>query len=258
MGKQQTMSPHNDQVRSRLLNRLGIYKSIPVSAGRNNHHHHSISSSVDSTRVKHVIRAESNRHQIALSTNQNAARSLIGDVSPYQQPLNDQGRVDMATAQRKTSRIQFSANVEVVPIPSRHAYSNRIKKFMYSNSTEIRENAERNVREFEFEGWDWHLVLEDDEMYVDSQTGALVHPVWFEDEEPEEESNTASEPTTAMDCDASESSETEYLNVDGPSLTRTSSATVGLDQMNHDKEKASESVLPSGVANDNLNRNPSN
>jgi uncharacterized protein (UPF0333 family) len=221
MGKQ-TMSPHDQAIRSRLLNRLGIYKTIPVSASRSSHPIHS---SIDSTRRKHVIRAESKSHQIALSTT-NGTRSLIGDVSPYQQPLNDQDRVDLATAQRKTSRIQFSTNVEVVPIPSRHSYSNRIKKFMYSNSTEIRENAERNVREFEFEGWDWHLVLEDDEMYVDSSSGELVHPVWFEDDE--QQGTTGDAP---MDCEASEASETEYLDVEGPSLSRTQSATMGLDQM---------------------------
>ena len=56
---------------------------------------------------------------------------------------------------------------------------------------EISDNAERNRAEFAAEGWDWHSVLEDEDMYVDAKSGELVHPVWLEqDFEGEEEDDT--------------------------------------------------------------------
>lgn len=50
---------------------------------------------------------------------------------------------------------------------------------------------ERNRAEFAAEGWDWHSVLEDDDMYVDAQSGELVHPVWFEEDFDDEEEDDA-------------------------------------------------------------------
>jgi hypothetical protein len=70
----------------------------------------------------------------------------------------------------------------VVPIPSRHSYSKRIKQAFWMDGAEIRETAERNRYEFASEGWDFHQVLEDEDMYVDMVTGQLVHPVWVENE----------------------------------------------------------------------------
>jgi hypothetical protein len=77
----------------------------------------------------------------------------------------------------RSSRIQFNTTVTVVPIPSHSQYSNRIKKFMWSNSAEIRQNAQRNIREFAAEGWNWEKVLEEDEMYHDKCSNELIHPV---------------------------------------------------------------------------------
>lgn len=77
------------------------------------------------------------------------------------------------------------------------------------------------MREYEYEGWDWNLVLEDDEMYVDSSTGDLVHPVWLE----EDFDDCMDEAEEELEGAGSE----EYLELDGPSLTRTQSAVFGLD-----------------------------
>ena len=71
----------------------------------------------------------------------------------------------------------------VVPIPSRHEYSSRIKKFLWSGAEELSETIERNRVEFASEGWDWHSVLEDEEMFVDARSGELVHPIWIEEED---------------------------------------------------------------------------
>mmetsp|Transcript_25529 Transcript_25529/g.61385 ORF Transcript_25529/g.61385 Transcript_25529/m.61385 type:complete len:330 (+) Transcript_25529:146-1135(+) len=75
-------------------------------------------------------------------------------------------------------RLIISDNVEVVPIPMRSEYSNRIKERMYSGRVELSENAQRNVVEFEAEGWDATTVLDDEnQFYKCPLTGELIHPV---------------------------------------------------------------------------------
>lgn len=78
----------------------------------------------------------------------------------------------------KTTRIAFQDQVEVMPIPTRHEYSNRIKSRIWSNRYELQENAERNAVEFASEGWNWRNVTEDEGMYICSVSGELVHPAW--------------------------------------------------------------------------------
>lgn len=75
-------------------------------------------------------------------------------------------------------RLLFSDSVKVVPIPMRSEYSNRIKERMYSGRVELSENAQRNVVEFEAEGWDATTVLDDEnQFYKCPLTGELIHPV---------------------------------------------------------------------------------
>jgi len=78
----------------------------------------------------------------------------------------------------KQTRIAFEDQVEVMPIPTRHEYSNRIKSRIWSNRYELQENAERNAVEFASEGWNWRNVTEDEGMYICSVSGELVHPAW--------------------------------------------------------------------------------
>ena len=200
----------NDQaIRSRLLNRLGIYKSPPARHGH-----------AESQRRKH-IEYKAFGNSLAFETT-SGSRSVIGNLTrfhePFQQPLNDDSP-SVSSFGTPGRRIRFESNVTVIPIASRHQFSNRIKRILWSNSREIKENAERNMREYEYEGWDWNLVLEDDEMYVDSNTGDLVHPVWLEEEFDDYVDEAEEEP------DGSE----EFLELDGPSLIRTQSAVFGLD-----------------------------
>jgi hypothetical protein len=122
------------------------------------------------------------------------------------EPLKD-AAVDSLPRNR---RIHFDSTVMVFCIPSRHEYSNRMKKFMWHDWEEIHENAQRNRREFAAEGWDWHTVLEDDDMYVDAITGELIHPCWFNGEFDEGMGTLLEE-----DCFANE--------VQSPSLKRTQS-----------------------------------
>jgi hypothetical protein len=224
-----TSGHHHDQaIRSRLLNRLGIYKS--------GHGTESRSSSSSSQRCKH-IQYKAFGNSLAFETS--GSRSVIGNLTrfhePFQQPLNDDAVTGSSTSTSSTSfgtpgrRLRFESHVTVIPIASRHQFSNRIKRILWSNSREIKENAERNMREYEYEGWDWNLVLEDDEMYVDSRTGDLVHPVWLEEEDDDDDGMNMDDAQQESEEAADTGSEEEYLELDGPSLTRTQSAVFGLD-----------------------------
>ena len=83
---------------------------------------------------------------------------------------------EKVTARRR--RLNISDEVLVVPIPMRSEYSNRIKERMYSGRVELSENAQRNVVEFEAEGWDASTVLDDEnQFYKCPLTGELIHPV---------------------------------------------------------------------------------
>jgi hypothetical protein len=79
-------------------------------------------------------------------------------------------------------RIHFHETVRVVPIPSRYQYSDRIKQTIWSNRHELQEMAQRNLLEFESEGYDWKNVVLDEDMYLDASTVSgnqrqvLIHP----------------------------------------------------------------------------------
>ena len=79
--------------------------------------------------------------------------------------------------EKKSRKIAFQDEVDVVPIPTRYEYSDRIKSRIWSNRHELQENAERNALEFAAEGWDWRTVTEDDGMFICSVSGELVHPI---------------------------------------------------------------------------------
>ena len=99
-------------------------------------------------------------------------------------PPNNGGRTTTTTtnttngAPIRRRRLGFADEVQVVPIPMRSEYSNRIKERMYSGRVELSENAQRNVVEFEAEGWDATTVLDDEnQFYKCPLTGELIHPV---------------------------------------------------------------------------------
>jgi allophanate hydrolase subunit 2 len=93
-------------------------------------------------------------------------------------PINHSAALSSASsAPKKQTKIAFQDNVEVIPIPTRYEYSDRIKSRIWSNRHELQENAERNALEFASEGWNWRNVTEDEGMYICSASGELVHPI---------------------------------------------------------------------------------
>ncbi|CAJ1961939.1 unnamed protein product [Cylindrotheca closterium] len=83
----------------------------------------------------------------------------------------------------KRAKLSFSEEVKVYEIPSRHEYSSQDKSRIWRGRKEIKMNAKRNHVEFYTEGEDWRKVVEEDDMYVDEETGQLIHPCWVDDDE---------------------------------------------------------------------------
>lgn len=107
----------------------------------------------------------------------------------------------------------------MVPIPSHNYYSDRIKRFIWSGAEELSKQVERNRAEFAAEGWDVNFVVEEDDMYIDANTGQLIHPVWLDEEEGEEECDDH----MMMDEDQNEL----------PKLTRSGSFCTNLTELSH-------------------------
>ena len=105
--------------------------------------------------------------------------SSVSPIKPKENPNPSKINVDL-TKSSQQSHIRFNDDVLVVPIPSRYAYSDRIKKTIWRDADELREIVNRNRYEYTFEGWDSSKVLEDNDMYVDIATGEKVHPCWVE------------------------------------------------------------------------------
>jgi hypothetical protein len=186
-------STSDAQIRSRLLNRLGIYDAV-----------------VQSTAKQPMTAAQNRRLRILRGMgvgytlrpcppDGSAVRPPLDNVVPYKDKLrSDPPAVKITTVNvnnnndtsntndedelvKKTRRIVFQEEVEVVPIPMRHEYSDRIKGQIWSSRHELQENAERNALEFAAEGWNWRGVTEDEGMYICSVSGELVHPIHLQE-----------------------------------------------------------------------------
>jgi hypothetical protein len=169
----------------------------------------------------------------------NPLQGMKTTIEPLKATLDDQGGMSTASSsadsnasttgngglkQRKT-RIMFQEAVEVMPIPTRYEYSDRIKSRIWSNRHELQENAERNAVEFASEGWNWRNVTEDDGMYICSQSGELVHPIHLkhltidDDHDNHQPSNNNGAPVDVYD-NADQSDDDEEGSYNNCSLSR--------------------------------------
>lgn len=132
---------------------------------------------------QHPRRSSNNRHNHHSHshnfTGPHSPTSSISTSDPddSSNPLKN-GSSSLGSPHKKSNtRIAFQDSVEVIPIPTRYEYSDRIKSRIWSNRHELQENAERNALEFAAEGWNWRTVTEDEGMYICSSSGELVHPI---------------------------------------------------------------------------------
>ena len=156
----------DEVIKSRLLHSLGIQKPSLC--------HTSHRSGTNST------------HQIAILPRRAANINLLSAGKPTRISLNDSSRNHkwdqiFTMKRRKSNRrrkriVGFDGDVMSQPIASHKNYSNRIKSQLWNSVEEIEDNAYRNRMEYAHEGREWANVVEDDDMYIDVNTGELVHP----------------------------------------------------------------------------------
>lgn len=201
------------QIRSRLLNRLGIYDAPPptttaqTSSTATSQQQPMTAAQVRRLRILRGMGVAVGAHGMYHSPPDGSAiRPPLDGVKPFQAPLNDSTTTtnsppsELRTTTTSTTpsgsrKIAFQENVSVVPIPTRYEYSDRIKSKIWSNRAELHANAERNAIEFAAEGWNWRNVTEDEGMYICSQSGELVHPIHLQHLVNEEGPQEPAQPT---------------------------------------------------------------
>ncbi|KAG7369871.1 hypothetical protein IV203_027617 [Nitzschia inconspicua] len=189
---------HPDEyTRTRLLNRLGLFQQPPTTAaGRRRYPSSAFSgqqidfskTTLHPSLVRNGGRAPVLKPAIVTNDNNNTTKDDETDKDVAVENNNTIHNSDHKTSSDSdecsvdknkdtdSTTVKFNDTVDIVSIPSRHQFSNRIKNVYWSNRYELQENAERNILEYEYEGWDYDKVVLDDEMYVDVNTGALIHP----------------------------------------------------------------------------------
>merc|ERR1719491_1044669 len=125
---------------------------------------------------------EIQQHATLLSTNKLIRRPLYDISKNYRCELSTLSNIKRKNSTRKSSirkrSVRFDNEVMVKLIASHKRYSKSIRNELWNNSEHIQENAYRNKIEYQAEGIEWKLVLEEDDMYVDPQTGEHIHPHW--------------------------------------------------------------------------------
>lgn len=170
----------DSQIRSRLLHRLGIHHQRE-SLGRE-------IPRVTSGGELHSIQTKNEFVPFFQPLRDFDVQLLPTAIHPTTFTTSKHGtiRTDILMTRKRTRKVRFDNKVLVVPIPSRHSYSNRIKKVFWRDGNELEDIADRNQYEYISEGSDWSTVLEDKDMFIDVDTGEKVHPCWVENEEDEE------------------------------------------------------------------------
>ena len=142
-------------------------------------------------------------------------RSLSSLSSPSS---DDQDDSTSSPPGQRRQGISFDATVTVKSIPTRNAYSDRIRCHLWASPEEMHRNAQRNAVEFASEHCDWHLAVEDADMFVNIQTGEKVHPVHIQ------RCRQALEAKKKLSSTSNSSSRDHFLNQSRTKSSRNSAA----------------------------------
>lgn len=158
------------QIRSRLLNKLGIEKEY---AGH-------VAPRAEVSRV--VQMGEDGAFDVPLKADYGLPERPFGSSNSLSSLASSLGvqNVFMKQPSKRVINVSFHSSVKVHPIPARSDYSQRMRSVMWFSNTEIQQNAARNSLEFAAEQWDVAKVVEDEDMVV--YAGELVHPIHFVEE----------------------------------------------------------------------------
>jgi hypothetical protein len=157
-------------IRSRFLNRLGIsdITMVPTftrspSQMRLLNQNHSF---------REILKADHGKQDKVLKSKAfpNASKSADATAMPTTPCIKS-----VKTSRR--NQVSFDSQVHIMPIPSRNAYSKRIRNTIWMPMDELEHNVARNTLEFIAENWDWRQVAEDEDMVY--YEGEMVHPVHF-------------------------------------------------------------------------------
>jgi len=163
--------------RAKLLSRLGIHR----------HGESPILTAAQHRRLR-ILRGMG-VSQLSPSSPPDGSATRLPCPKRLQEPLkgSEQSQQVPRHHRRRPSKLRFDDTVQVVPIPTRYEYSNRIKSRIWSNRYELQKNAARNALEFAAEGWEWQTVLEDESMFLCSRSGELVHPIHLQQDDDDDD-----------------------------------------------------------------------
>jgi len=203
--KNKVGNTNNNVIRSRLLNKLGIYDECRVRVANNSMEKQTQqagSSSAAAAALSNLspsctcvgTYSEPLKYDNEVNHNNNNNKSVVkpktkssffnrflgGATQQQEEEQHAESNTDsnnIKSVMDPNKGICFDETVVVVPIPMRNEYSARMKKRLWMNRLELLQNVHRNSIEFAAEGYDWHNVTEDDGMYKCSRSGKLIHPV---------------------------------------------------------------------------------